>query len=246
MLAYPGGIATPTPDPNDPPAPGSVTPATGGPLPVAVGAAADDAAATMGDAWRAAGWGTRLRTLPSAASEALELLLDRIVKAAVEDPYPVHHAEQVTARLETDGHPPPFGGAIFLALAARSRRTLKVGRRAVPLALAAKMGADVVGSVRLGAYELELLASLVVQRMRAAKVPVDPRLVQRITVNAYLSPRRRHDLDRPRPSATGQLAAMWVGRIMAVEPALGRVRKAADLIDDVDFVVDVEGRSDAR
>jgi len=209
---------------------------------VSVRAAADDAAQSIGDAWREAGWTTRVRSLPGTATEALEQLLDRIVKAAIEDPVPVHDAGQVAARLETDGHPPPFGGALFLALAARSRRTLKVGRRAVPLALAAKLGADVVGSFRLGAYELELLASQVVNRMRDAKVPVDPRVVQRVTVNAYLAPRRRHDVDAPRRTAAAQLAGMWVGRIMAVEPALGRVRKAADLIDELDFVYDVDER----
>ena len=42
--------------------------------------------------------------------------------------------------------------------------------------------------------------------------------------------------------AAAQLAGMWVGRIMAVEPALGRVRKAADLIDELDFVYDVDER----
>lgn len=215
-------------------------PAAGGPLPVAVRDAADDAANRFRDAWRASGWGTRLRTLPNAASEALERLLDRIVRAAVDDPYPVHDAAQVVARLEADGHPAPFGGAMFFALAARSRRTLKVGRRAVPLAVAAKMGADMVGSFRLGAYELELLASQVVNRMRAAKVPVDARLVQRITVNAYLAPRRRHGIDRRRRSAAAQLAAMWAGRILSVEPALGRVRKAAGLVDELRFVSDVD------
>ena len=205
-------------------------------------AAADDAAQSLGDAWREAGWGERVKGMPEAATEALEQLLDRIVKAAVAEPYPVHDAAQVAQRLETDGHPPPFGGAMFLALAARSRKTLKVGRRAIPLALAAKMGADVVGAFRLGAYELELLASQVVNRMRAAKVPVDPRLVQRITVNAYLAPRKRQDIDRRRRSAAAQLAGMWAGRIMAVEPALGRVRKAADLVDELDFVYDVDQR----
>lgn len=213
-----------------------VVPAAGGPLPVPVRAAADEAARTIGDAWREAGWATRVRTLPDTATEALELLLDKIVKAAIEEPYPVRDAAQVAKRLETDGHPAPFGGAMFLALAARSRKSLKVGRKAVPVALAAKMGADVVGSFRLGAYELELLASLVVNRMRAASVPVDPRLVQRITVNAYLSPGKRIDVDRRRRSAAAQLAGMWAGRIMAVEPALGRVRKAADLVDELDFV----------
>ncbi|MFM8303385.1 MAG: hypothetical protein ACKOA9_03645 [Actinomycetota bacterium] len=213
-----------------------MVPAAGGPLPVTVRAAADAAAESLGDAWRAAGWATRVRSLPGAATEALERLLDRIVKTAIEDPVPVHDADQVVARLETDSHPPPFGGALLLALAARSRRTLTIGRRAVPLALTAKLGTDVVGSFRLGAYELELLASQVVNRMRAARVPVDPRTVQRVTVNAYLAPRRRHDVDAPRRSAAARLAGMWVGRIMAVEPAVGRIRKAAELVDELDFV----------
>jgi hypothetical protein len=237
-------------DPVDPAAPadpadsattagaGSLVPAAGGPLPVDVRVAADDAARSVGDAWREAGWGTRIRSLPTAATEALEVLLDRIVRSAVADPLPVHDAAELVARLEADGHPAPFGGALFLALAARSRRMVKVGRRAVPLAVAAKLGVDVVGSFRLGAYELELLASLVVRRMRAAGVPVDPRLVQRITVNAYLSPRGSHPLAEPRRSALVHLAAMWVGRILAIEPALGRMRKAAALVDSVRFVGD--------
>jgi hypothetical protein len=211
-------------------------------LPVPVRTAADEAAQSISDAWREAGWTTRLRSLPSTAAEALEQLLDRIVKAAIEDPYPVYNAGDVAKRLRSDGHPPPFGGAVFLALAARSRRKLTVGKRAIPLALAAKVGADIVSSFRLGAYELELLASLVVQRLRKAGLPVDPRLVQRITVNAYLNPRRRSDVSSRRRSAPAQLAAMWAGRVLSVEPASGRVGKAAWLIDDIDFVVDLDAR----
>lgn len=217
-----------------------VVPAAGGPLPVSVRVAADDAARSIGEAWREAGWTTRIRTLPDAGTEALERLLDRIVRAAIEDPYPVASAAEVVRRLERDGHPQPFGGAVFLAMAARSRRTMKVGRRAVPVAVAAKMGTDVVGSFRLGAYELELLASLVVNRMRAAHVPVDPRLVQRITVNAYLAPRRRHDVAERRRGALVQLAAMWAGRILAVEPAVGRIAKAADLVEALHFVLEAQ------
>ena len=209
-------------------------------LPVPVRTAADEAAQSISDAWRDAGWVSRMRSIPSAATEALELLLDRVVKAAIDEPYPVFNADDVAKRLETDGHPAPIGGAVFLALAARSRRSLKVGNRAVPLALAAKVGVDIMSSFRLGAYELELLASLVVQRLRKAGLPVDPRLVQRVTVNAYLNPRRRVDVSAQRKSAAAQLAAMWGGRVMSVEPALGRLTKAARLIDDIDFVVDVD------
>ena len=209
-------------------------------LPVPVRTAADEAAQSISEAWREAGWVSRMRSIPATATEALELLLDRVVKAAIDEPYPVFNAGDVAKRLETDGHPPPIGGAVFLALAARSRRSLKVGKRAVPLALAAKVGVDIMSSFRLGAYELELLASLVVQRLRKAGLPADARLVQRVTVNAYLNPRRRVDVSDRRKSAAAQLAAMWAGRVMSVEPALGRLTKAATLIDEIDFVVDVD------
>jgi len=215
-------------------------PAGGGPLPVSVQLAADEAAQSIADAWREAGWFARLKQLPATATEALEHLLDRIVKSAVEQPVPVYSAADVRHRLETEGHPPPYGGALFFAIAARSRKSLKVGKRAVPIAVAAKLGADVVGSFRLGAFELELLASLVVNRLRKAGMPVDPRLVQRITVNAYLAPGRHHDVARRRRSAPAQLAAMWSGRVMSVEPAVGRLGKAAELVDAIDFVLDVE------
>jgi hypothetical protein len=59
-------------------------------------------------------------------------------------------------------------------------------------------------------------------------------------VNAYLAPRRRHDVDRRRRSAPAQLAAMWSGRVMSVEPAVGRLAKAAELVDSIDFVIDVD------
>jgi hypothetical protein len=64
--------------------------------------------------------------------------------------------------------------------------------------------------------------------------------VQRITVNAYLSPRRRHDVARRRRSAAAQLAAMWSGRVLSVEPAIGRLAKAAELVDAIDFVLDLD------
>lgn len=209
--------------------------AGGRPLTGPVGDAADEAARSVFEAWRAAGWRARVRGLPGVVSERLEQLLDRIVAAAVDDPYPVHTATQVVDRIEHDGHAPPFGGALFLAFAARSRKAVKVGRRTIPLAVMAKLGTDVVTSFRLGAFELELLASLVVQRMRAAGQPVDPRVVQRVTVNAYLSPGRRQDVTDLRRTAAPALAAMWAGRVMAVEPAVGRLRKAAALVESLDF-----------
>jgi hypothetical protein len=205
-----------------------------------VRAAADAAARSVSAAWRDAGWGARARYLPGAALEAVEMLLDRIVRAAVAAPSPVRDASEVVGRLESEGRATPVAGPVVLALASRSRRTVRFGRRAVPLAIAVRLGTGLVASFRLGAAELELLASLVVHRMRAAGVPVDARIVQRVTVNAYLSPRRRAGLHLPRRTAAAQLAALWAGRVVAVEPAVGRVRKAAEVVDALDFVLEID------
>jgi len=155
-----------------------------------VRAAADDAADSVFAAWKRAGLWDRVKSLPASASDRVEALLVRVVRAALDDPVPVHTAAEVMDHLERDGHAPAFGGALLIAVVARSRRILKVGGRAVPVALVAKFGTDLVTSFRLGAYELELLASLVVNRFRAAGLPVDPVTVQRITVNAYVRPGR--------------------------------------------------------
>jgi len=197
--------------------------------------AADDAAASVLGAWERAGLWDRLKALPTSANDRIEALLVRVVRAAVDDPFPVDTAAQVMDRLERDGHAPAFGGALLLAIVARSRRVLKVGGRAVPVALVAKLGTDLVTSFRLGAYELELLASLVVNRMRAAGLPVDPVTVQRITVNAYVRPGRERGIGERNAGAAPALAVMWAGRILSVEPARGRLRKAAELVDGLDL-----------
>ena len=197
--------------------------------------AADDAARSVFAAWKRAGLWDRLRALPASTSDRIEALLTRVVRTAVEDPLPVHSAAEVMDLLERDGHAPAFGGALLLAIVARSRRILKVGGRAVPVALVAKFGTDLVTSFRLGAYELELLASLVVHRLRAAGIPVDPVVVQRITVNAYVRPGRAHGIGERNASVPPALAVMWAGRILAVEPARGRLRKAAELVEGLDL-----------
>jgi predicted Rdx family selenoprotein len=116
------------------------------------------------------------------------------------------------------------------ALAGRTRKTLSWRGRAIPLSMAAKLGGEVVNSFRLGAYELEVLASLLVHRLRDAGLPVDARAVQRAVVNAYVSPGRDAGAARRPEVASASLAGLWIGRMMAVEPAVGRVTKAAEAL----------------
>ncbi len=117
------------------------------------------------------------------------------------------------------------------ALAGRTKRTLSVGGRAVPLSMAAKFVSELVASFRLGAYELEVLASLLVHRLRDAGVPVEPRVVRRLTVNAYVWPGSPHQITHRRPTGAARLVVLWAGRVLAVEPAVGRVTKAAEIFE---------------
>jgi hypothetical protein len=194
-------------------------------------------------------------------AQPVERLLDAVIGAAIAEPVPVSDPEEVVERLRAEapaamrgarsagGFPGLPAGAVPWAklaamVAARSKRSLRFGRRAVPVAVATTMGRELVSSFRLGALELEVLASLLVNRLRAEGLPVDPRFVQRVTVNAYLDPARRHDVTRHRAPAAALLAGMWAGRVLGVEPAIGRVRKAAGLVASIDLPAALPGGAD--
>jgi hypothetical protein len=196
--------------------------------------AADDAAGAATEWWRSAGLAQRARSLPDTVTTRVETLLDRVVARAVTDPLDVHTVDDVRERL---GEAPTGSGgaaAWVTALAGRTKRTLSLRGRAIPLSVATKLGSEALASFRLGAYELEVLASLLVHRLRDAGLPVDARAVQRVTVNAYVWPHRGHDVLRRRQVAPANLAGLWVGRVLAVEPAVGRVTKAAETLLGLD------------
>ena len=181
------------------------------------------------DVWRSAGGLTDLaRSFPSALVDQVEGLLDKVAARAVEAPLDVRTVDDVKACLSEA--PSGAGGAAswLTALAGKSKRTLSWRGRAIPLSVATKLGTEVLGSFRLGAYELEILASLLVHRLRDAGLPVDARAVQRAAVNAYVWPAREPDALRRREVPPTSLGALWVGRMLAVEPAVGRVTKAAE------------------
>jgi hypothetical protein len=198
-------------------------------------AAADEAARAATEWWRSADLARRARGLPDASTQQVETLLDRLVARAVDDPLDVHSVDDARARLEEA--PRGAGGTAtwVAALAGRTKRTISFRGRAIPLTMAAKLGSEVVASFRLGAYELEVLASLLVHRLRDAGRTVDPRTVQRLTVNAYVWPRRGADVARRRQVAPASLGGLWLGRMLAVEPAVGRVTKAAETLLGLDL-----------
>lgn len=177
----------------------------------------------------------RARAIPAAVVTQVEGVLDRVAARAVAAPLEVRTVDDARERLLQA----PGGGSgaasWVAALAGRTKRSLSFRGRAIPLSVAAKLGSEIVSSFRLGAYELEVLASLLVHRLRDAGLPVDARAVQRAVVNVYVSPGRDAEAFRRPEIASASLAALWVGRMLAVEPAVGRVTKAADALLRLDW-----------
>ena len=94
--------------------------------------------------------------------------------------------------------------------AARVAGRVTPGGRGVRLALAAVPATTaLVGSARHGVHELQVLASLLVARLRAAGLPADRGLVRAVTVSVYLDPTRPPDLDT---RVTTSSAALEIGR----------------------------------
>jgi non-ribosomal peptide synthetase component F len=92
-------------------------------------------------------------------------------------------------------------------------RVLKIGRRfSIPMRVLLTAVPPLAASVRSGATELNVLASLAVHRLRAAGIEPDERRVQRIVVNAYCRPELRAGLARERAVSLAQIGGIWAAR----------------------------------
>ena len=87
------------------------------------------------------------------------------------------------------------------------------GGRGVRLALAAvPMTAGLISSARHGVHELQVLASLLVARLRAVGLPADRGLVRALVLSVYLNPSRTPDLDTRIANSSSALARSWILR----------------------------------
>lgn len=180
-----------------------------------------------------------LGALGPAIEGVVEQVLDTAVTGAVRNPLEVHTAADVRAAVRAPANPAvtTFVAPAVAGVAKRvSNRVMTVGSK-VSFSLKALLAAvpPLTTSVTLGARELHALASLVVNRLRAADVPVDHRFVQRVTVNAYVWPGGGRDLEVPQPVAALRLAGLWVTRPLAGERNGDWVGRAADAIDATDL-----------
>jgi hypothetical protein len=114
-----------------------------------------------------------------------------------------------------------------------SSKALKVGLASIPVALRLST------TSRRGVRELQLLASYVINRLRAAGVDPDPGLVRALTVSLYLDPVRRPMLHAPGGRAAGGVARQWVLRSLggdAESAVRARARRQAEALDRLDLV----------
>ena len=180
--------------------------------------------------------------LGPAIQGVVEQALDTVVQRAVTEPLDVHNADDVRAAVQGPANAPltTFVAPALAGVAKRfSNRVVRVGSK-VSFSVKALLAAvpPLASSVTLGHRELHALASLVVNRLRAAGLPVDRRFVQRLTVNAYVWPGGGKDLENPQAVAVLRVAGLWATRPLARERDgewVGRAAAAIDALDAADL-----------
>ena len=110
--------------------------------------------------------------------------------------------------------------------------------RGVRLALAAvPLSAGLITSARHGVHELQVLASLLVARLRALGLPADRGFVRALVLSIYLNPSRPPDLDSRVANSSSALARGWIFRAIPyvwhpnAEKRSARRIKAIETID---------------
>jgi hypothetical protein len=113
-----------------------------------------------------------------------------------------------------------------------SAKAVKIGLATIPVALRLST------TTRRGVRELQLLASYVISRLRAAGIDPERGLVRSLTLSLYVDPARRPTLDVPGSRTAGAVARQWVLRSLGgdAESAIrARARRQAEAIDRLDL-----------
>jgi hypothetical protein len=113
-----------------------------------------------------------------------------------------------------------------------SSKAIKIGLASIPIALRLST------TTRHGIRELQLLASYVITRLRAAGVHPDRSLVRSLTLSLYVDPARRPTLEPPGSRTAGAVARQWVLRSLggdAESAVRARARRQAEALDRLDL-----------
>ncbi len=160
----------------------------------------------------------------------------RLVRAVVEDPVEVADVEEtrdllaLAATEKTLGSLPGRGVVQAAASLTTSRLVLKSARMArfLPTARAIAVATGAVqaaGEIRRGLRELEVIASVLVTRTRAAGAAPDPLLVARTSVAIALQPLEPERVSGSLQVLVPKLVSRWMLRSVRAERASSRRRR---------------------
>jgi hypothetical protein len=201
----------------------------------------------------------RVRALPGRANDRARALVDSAIDRVFDQPFDVRTADELE-RLVAEG---PIGsgpgaaatslGAFVAAAMPLAQRALRIASKSskvatklpVPSSKVVRVGmASLPVALRLGTTtrrgvrELQLLASYVINRLRAAGVEPDRGLVQALTLSLYADPARPPALDTTGSRWTGAITRQWVLRSLSGEgetAVRARARREAEALDRLDL-----------
>lgn len=180
-----------------------------------------------------------LSAVGPAIQGVVEQALDRVVTKAVAEPLELHSPDEVRAAVEGPSALaiPTFVAPVLSGFVRRLSKRLVGLSSKMSFSLKAALAAlpPLTSSVALGTRELHALASFVVNELHAGDVPVDPRFVQRVTVNAYVWPGGGRPLEAPQAVAVLRIAGLWATRPLAHERHGEWVGRAADAVAATDL-----------
>jgi hypothetical protein len=132
----------------------------------------------------------------------------------------------------------------FVAIATPVARIALRGARftRIPWVLVASSAVSIGMTVRNGVRELQAIAALIAHRFeRETGAPPDPALLQKLTLELYLRPRRTPDVSDPRLPLT-RLARRWIVSGVLGRNTRGKTMSALDAAERLD-VVSLSGRA---
>ena len=181
------------------------------------------------------GLGTIPETVARAAGQVASQAVERVLGSNLR----VTTAEEGKRLLAEDDGTEEVADAIqrFVGLATPIVRIVARGARftRVPGVLVASTTVSIGVTVRAGVLELQVLAALLAYRFeRETGAPPDPALLQKLTLELYLSPRRTPDVSDLRLPVF-RLARRWIVSGALGRDTRGKTGKALDRAEHLDL-----------
>ena len=181
------------------------------------------------------GLGTIPDTVARAAGQVASQAVERVLAADLR----VTTAEEGKRLLEEDDGTEEVADAIqrFVGLATPIVRVVARGARftRVPWVLVASTTVSIGVTVRAGVRELQVLGALLAYRLeRETGAPPDPALLQKLTLELYLSPRRTPDVSNLRLPVF-RLARRWIVSGALGRDTRGKTSRALDKAEHLDL-----------